>query len=114
QARVEGVLLAAAVEIRAVKLQRAVDLEPGYAEGHHDIGHGVGLREEVFYLPAGADIPVRHARVVHLALRALGQAAALADGFHYLEALLVRHALRDEVEHDVVAAADGLLDARRA
>ena len=95
-------------------MQRVVDLEEGYAEAHHDVGHGVGFREQVFYLAAGLYVPVRDAVVAHLLLRAVGQAAAFTDGLHDLEATLRLHAPGDQIEHDVVAAADGVLDRGRA
>ena len=43
--RVEG--LGPDGEEGGVKRQGLVDLEPGDAEGHHHIGHGVGLGEQV-------------------------------------------------------------------
>ena len=87
-----------------------MDLEPGDAEGHHHIGHGVGLGEQVGDLFTGADVPVGHAGGLHLLLRPVGQAPALTDRLHDLEGPLGGHPLGDEEQHDVVAAADGLAD----
>ena len=84
-----------------------VHLEPGDAEGHHDIGHGVGLGEQVLDLLAGADIPVRYAGGHHFLLRPLRQTSALSDGLHDFERPFFRHSAGDQVEHDIVAAADG-------
>ena len=110
-ARVKAVLLAPAVEIRGIEGQRLMHLEPRDAEGHHDIGCRVCFREEVFDLFARANVPVRNTRGDHFLLRALRQAAALSDGLHDLERALFRHAAFDEIEHDVVAAPDGVVDA---
>ena len=109
--RVKAVLLAPAVEIRGVKRQRLMHLEPRDAKRHHDVCRRVRLREQILDLLAGADVPVRHAGRLHLLLRALGQAASLTDGLHDLERPLFRHTALDEIEHDVVTAADGVVDA---
>ena len=86
-------------------------LEPRDAERHHDVGRRVRLGEEVFDLLAAADVPVRHAGGLHFLFCAVRQAAALSDGLHDLERPLFRHSALDKVEHDVVAAADGVVDA---
>ena len=85
-----------------------MDLEPGDAEGHHHIGHGVGLGEEVGDLLAGADVPLGDAVLPHLVLCSLGEAPALPDGLHDLEGPLLVHAAGDQIDHDVVPASDGL------
>ena len=115
QGCVKAALLAAAVEICAVEGKRPVHLEPGDAEGHHNIGHGVGLGEEVGYFPAGFDIPIRHLERAHLLLSLAGEPAAALDLaltyiLHDLEGQRGLHAHRDKVEHDVVAAGDSLID----
>ena len=46
----------------------------------------------------------------HLVLGALGEALPLSDGLHDLEGPLFVHAAGDEVDHDVIPAADGLAD----
>ena len=109
-ALVEAALLAAAVEIGRVERKRLVHLEPRDAEGHHDIRRRVGLREKVLDLLARADVPFRDACGLHLLLRAVGQTAALSDGLHDLERPLFGHPAFDEVQHDIVAAADGVVD----
>ena len=114
-ARVEAALLAAAVEVGRVEGQGLMHLEPGDAEGHHDIGHRVGLGEEVGDLAGRFDVPVGHALVAHLLLGVTGELAALFDlalthGFHGLEGQGRLDAHGDEIEHDIVAAADGLVD----
>ena len=113
--RVKAALLAAPVEIGRVERQRLVHLEPGDAEGHHDIGHGVRLGEEIGDLARRFDPPVRHAHVAHLLLGVAGEIAALLDlalthGLHRLEGQRGLHPLLDQIDHDVVAAADGLVD----
>ena len=109
-ALVESALLAAAVEIGRVECKRLMHLEPRNAEGHHDIRRRVGLREEILDLFARADVPFRHAGGLHLLLRAVGQTSALSDGLHDLERPLFGHAALDEIQHDIVAAADGVVD----
>ena len=42
---VKAALLAPSVEIGCIESQRVMDLKPGNAEGHHDIGNSVGLGE---------------------------------------------------------------------
>ena len=87
-----------------------VDLEPGNPEGHHAVGHGVGLGEEILDLLAGADIPVRHTGSNHFLLRTWRQALALTDRLHNLKGTLIRHAAGDQVDHDVITSADGLVN----
>ena len=116
---VEAVLLTAAVEIGRIKRQRVMYLEPRDAEGHHDIGRSVRLREEVFDLFAGFDVPFRHLMLAHLLHNALRPRLALvdralSDGLHEFEGTLLRQTALDEIEHDIVAAADGLIDRGRA
>ena len=87
-----------------------MDLEPCDAERHHYVGHGVGLGEQVVDLFTGADIPLGHPGRLHLVLRALRQAPALSHRLHDLEGPLCRiHAAGDQKQHDVVAAANGLV-----
>ena len=117
--RVEAALLTAAVEVGRVEGQGLVYLEPGDAEGHHDIGHRVSLGEEVGDLAGRLDVPLRHAERAHLLLRVVREGAgllhlALAHGLHGLEGQGRLDADRDEIEHDVVAAADGLVNTRDA
>ena len=85
-------------------------LEPGDAEGHHHIGHRVGLGEQVGDLLTGADVPVGHPVLLHLLLRPFGEAPALSHRLHDLEGALGVHALGDQKQHDVVTAANGLVD----
>ena len=49
---VEAVFLTAAVEIRAVKCQRLMDLDPCNSERHHDICDGMRFREKIRDLAA--------------------------------------------------------------
>ena len=89
-------------------------LEPRNAECHHNIGHSVGLGEQVGDLLARADVPVGHAGGYHLVLRTLGQASALSHAFHDLKGALWGHPLGNEEQHNIVTAADGLADLGRA
>ena len=89
--------------------------EPRDTEGHHDVRDGMRLREEVGYLAAGLDVPVRYALVSHLLLGIAGELAALlylalTHGLHGLECKRGRDADGDEVDHDIVAAADRLVN----
>ena len=76
------------------------------------------LREQVGDLAQGRDVPLRHAVLLHRFDPAVLEAAALdlalADALHDLERELGVHTAADEVEHDIVAAADRLVDRRRA
>ena len=45
--------------------QRLMDLEPGDAEGHHDVGHGVGLGEQIADLGQRVDIPLGDVMLLH-------------------------------------------------
>ena len=89
-----------------------MDLVPGDAEGHHHVGHGVGLGEEIPDLGQGLDVPLGHVVVPHGLHPALVKAAllhlALSDLLHDLEAHLGVQALGDQVQHDVVTAAHRL------
>ena len=88
-----------------------MDLEPGDAEGHHHIGHRVGLGEEVADLGQGLDVPIGHIGLMHGVLPAVLEAAlldlALSHGLHDVKGHLRLDALLHEVEHDVVTAAHG-------
>ena len=89
-----------------------MDLEPGDAEGHHHVGHRVGLGEQVADLGQGLDVPLGYVVVPHGLHPALVKAAllhlALSDLLHDLEAHLGVQALGDQVQHDVVPAAHRL------
>ncbi|CAN4043737.1 NADP-specific glutamate dehydrogenase, partial [Dysosmobacter welbionis] len=95
-----------------IECQGLMDLEPGDAEGHHHVGHRVGLGEQVADLGQGVDVPLRHVVVPHGLHPALVKAAllhlALADLLHDLEAHLGVQALGDQVQHDIVPAAHRL------
>src|SRR5699024_1942482 len=110
---VKAILLAAAVEVGRVKRQGMVHLEPGNSEGHHHIGHGVGLGEEILNFLARFYVPRRNARLDHFVLGALGKSPSLSHRLHDLEGALLGHAAGDEIEHNIVAAADGLGDRGR-
>ena len=101
-----------------VERQGLMDLIPGDAEGHHHVGHGVGLGEEITDLGKGVDVPGGHVVGLHGLHPALVKAAllhlALADLFHDLEGHLGVQAFGDEIEHDVVPAAHRLQNAGRA
>ena len=68
-------------------------LEPCNTEGHHNIGHCVGLGEQVGDLLTGLNVPLRHTGIPHLVLSALRQAAALTHRLHDFEGPLGRQTL---------------------
>ena len=75
------------------------------------------LREQVLDLPAGFDPPLRHAELLHLFHDAVRPRFALVDGalthgLHEFERALRLHAHVDEIEHDVVPAADAFVGRR--
>ena len=110
--RVEG--LGPDGEEGGVEGQGFMDLEPGDAEGHHHVGHRVGLGEEVADLGQGLDVPVGDVVLPHGLLPALLEAPllhlALPHRLHDLEAHLGVQAHLDEIQHDVVTAAHRLRD----
>ena len=78
----------------------------------------MGFGEEVGDLARRFDPPVRDAHAPHLRLRVPGEYAvfldlAFSNGLHGLECERRLHPLLDQVDHDVVAAADGLVDVGR-
>ena len=90
-------------------------LEPRNTERHHNIRNGVRLRKKVGYLAARLNVPLGNAECVHLLLGIAGELAASLDlalthGLHGLKRQRRLHALLDEVEHDIVTAADGLVN----
>ncbi len=73
------------------------------------------LREEIGDLAAGFDVPIRHAVVAHLLLGIARELAALLDlalthRLHGLEGERGLETLGNERDHDVVTAADGLVN----
>ena len=89
-----------------------MDLEPCDAEGHHDIGHGVGLGEQIADLGQRVDIPLGDVMLLHGLHPALLKAAlfhlALTDGLHDLEAHFGVQPHGDQIQHDIVTAAHRL------
>ena len=92
-----------------IERQWLMDLEPGDAEGHHDVGHGVGLGEQVADLGQRLNVPVRYIVLHHSLLPALIEAAllhlALSHLLHDLEAHFGVKALGDQVQHNIISAA---------
>ena len=112
---VKTALLAAAIEISTVEGQRLMCLEPGDSKGHHDIGHGVSLGEKISNFAGGFDPPVGNLHLTHQVLCIAGEAAALfhlsfSDCLHGFEGEGRLHALTDEIDHNVITAADGIVD----
>ena len=107
-------------EERRVERERLVHLEPRDAERHHNVCDRVRFREEVTDLRKRLDVPLRHVVLAHLldphrpVPRLAALDLALSDGLHDLKAHLRVKPHRNEVEHDIVTAADGLQNARRA
>ena len=95
-----------------VEGQGLVDLVPGDAEGHHDVGHGMGLGEEIADFRQGIDVPLRYVVLPHGLLPAGLKAPffhlPLSDGLHDLKAHLGVQPLGNQVEHNVVPAAHRL------
>ena len=94
-------------------------LKPRNAERHHDVCDGVRLREKVGYLAAGLDIPVGYVHLPHLLLSIAGELTAFLDlalthRLHRFKRKRRLHSLLNEVDHNVVTAADGLVDCRNA
>ena len=96
-------------EVRGIVRQGIVHLEPGDAQGHGHVGHGVALGEHVLDLLAAVDEPGGHVMVQHGLLHLGLEALALADRLHGGEGQLRLHALVNEVVHDVVTAADAFV-----
>ena len=90
-------------------------LEPRDAERHHNICDRVRLRKQIADLGERLDVPFRHIVLLHRLYPAVLKAAlfdlALPHGLHDLEAHLRVKPHGNEVEHDVVAAADRLQNA---
>ena len=74
----------------------------------------MGFREQIGNLFAGADVPVGYAMLLHLVLGPFWKPPALSDRLHDLEGPLFLHAAGDEIEHDIVPAADGLANGSSA
>ena len=98
-----------------IERQRLMDLIPGDAEGHHDVGHGVGLGEQVADFGQRLNVPVRYIVLHHGLLPALIEAAllhlALSHLLHDLEAHFGVKALGDQVQHNIVTAAHSFQNA---
>ena len=98
-----------------IERQWLMDLEPGDAEGHHDVGHGVGLGEQIADLGQRLNVPVRYIVLHHGLLPALVEAAllhlALSHLLHDLEAHFGVKALGDQVQHNIVTAAHSFQNA---
>ena len=99
-------------EIGSIESQGTMHLIPRNAEGHHHVGHGVSLGEQVADLGEGVDVPLGHFMLVHGLLPALFKALllhlALTDGLHDLKAHLRIKTHGDEIEHNIVTAAHRL------
>ena len=102
-------------EERRVERERLVHLEP-----RDNVCDRMRFREEVTDLRKRFDVPLRHVVLAHLfdphrpVPRLAAFDLALSDGLHDLKAHLRVKPHRDEVEHEIVTAADGLQNARRA
>ena len=83
-----------------------MDLIPGNADGHHDVGNGMRLREHVLDLLARINVPVRHIMGPHIGFLFLRQAFALTDMFHDVEGIDRLQLLFQKVGHDIVTARD--------
>ena len=103
--------------------QGIIDFKPGDAEGHHDVGYGVGSREEVADFVARIDEPLGNVAFLEFFFvigRLLAQlvelvdALALTDVFHDLKARLGLDAVLNEIVHDVVTGRNGFLQLHRA
>ena len=86
-------------------------LVPAETKGSDHIGSGMRLREHVFDLEAGINVPVRNAVVSHgldMFIREQLLGVAFTHDLHDLEGHLIRNALGDEVGHNAVTCSDNL------
>ena len=97
-------------EVGGVERQGSMHLIPGNAEGHHHVGHGVGLGEQVGNLLTGVNVPLGYPMLLHLVLGPLGQTSALSHRLHDLKGPGVLKALGDKEDHNIVTTADGLVN----
>ena len=97
-------------EIGGVEGKWVVHLAVGDPGGVQNVSHGVGLREHVFDLLAGINVPVRDLDLAH-GLLVLGlQAFALSYALHDLEGVEGLHASPLQIEHDVISGADDIAE----
>ena len=82
-------------------------LKPCHAPAHHNVGGGVSLREHIFDLPAGADVPLRHAVGEHGLNPVVLQSFSLTDGLHDGEGFLLIESHVNKVGHDIIPTTDG-------
>ena len=74
------------------------------------------LGEKILDFPAGLDIPVRYTERAHLLFCVSRERSgflylSLSDRFHRLEGQRRLHADRNQIEHDIVTAADCFINA---
>ena len=109
QRRIKATLLTAAVEIGRIERQRMIYFEPRNTESHHTVRHRMGLGEQILDLFTGKNIPIRHTGGNHFLLRSGGQTFALTNRLHDLKGTLIRHAAGNQVDHNIVTGANGLI-----
>ena len=87
--------------------QRVKHLTVGDTVSHHNVGRRMGLREHVFDLFAGPDIPVGNVMFLHLRLPLRFQTLTFSHALHDRKGLLTLQALLDQITHDIVSRTDG-------
>ena len=93
---------------RTIEGYRNVNLVPTETYRRHNICGSVRLREHIFYLFAGTDIPVGNAVLAHLGLPLGSKSPALSYRFHYFECVRVLDSPSYKVVHNIISAADNV------
>ena len=93
-------------EKRCVISQRMIHFTVGDTPCHHNIGCRMRLREHVFDLFTGPDIPVRHVICRHCLFPLRLQPFSLPHALHDLEGKRRIKPHMDQVDHNIITTAD--------
>ena len=85
-------------------------LAVSHPPGHHHIGCRLGLGEHVLDFQAGLDIPFRHIVLTHLCHPLVLQPLALSHTLHDGEGKPFLQPHLNQIDHNIIPAADGCLD----
>ena len=85
-------------------------LVPRKPQSRNYISCGVSLREHVFYLFAGGDIPFRHLMFTHDIFKFLRQPLTLSHRLHDFEGVCRRQSAMQEIQHYGVTGTDDRVD----